>query len=84
MTFQLAVKNNLRHPFSDKIKFEGRKWIRHFLKRHSVVIGMKKLKGKALSLECPSTSGKTPGKAVKKPALRKPWKSGGSFFHFRK
>ena len=34
MAFQLAIRNNLRHPFSENTKSAGRKWLRLFFKRH--------------------------------------------------
>lgn len=34
MTFQIAIRNNLPHPFSGKTKSAGRKWLRLFFKRH--------------------------------------------------
>lgn len=34
MAFQLAMRNNIPHPFSNVIKTAGRKWVRLFIKRH--------------------------------------------------
>lgn len=34
MAFQLAIRNNIRHPFSNEKKSAGRKWLRLFFKRH--------------------------------------------------
>nr|XP_049698141.1 jerky protein homolog-like [Helicoverpa armigera] len=34
MAFQLAIKNNLRHPFSVTKASAGKKWLRGFLRRH--------------------------------------------------
>ncbi|XP_022824970.1 tigger transposable element-derived protein 6-like [Spodoptera litura] len=34
MAFQLAIKNNLRHPFSVTKASVGKKWLRGFLRRH--------------------------------------------------
>lgn len=34
MAFQLAIKNNLKHPFSVTKASAGKKWLRGFLKRH--------------------------------------------------
>ncbi|XP_067013640.2 uncharacterized protein [Anabrus simplex] len=34
MAFQLAIRNNIRHPFSNDQKTAGRKWMHHFFGRH--------------------------------------------------
>jgi len=34
MAFQLALRNNLRHPFSVSSASAGKKWLRNFLRRH--------------------------------------------------
>jgi hypothetical protein len=34
MAFQLAIRNNLRHPFSTQEGKAGKKWLRNFLGRH--------------------------------------------------
>jgi len=37
MAYQLAIRNNLSHPFSAEVKSAGRKWKRLFLKRHPIL-----------------------------------------------
>ncbi|CAH1992525.1 unnamed protein product [Acanthoscelides obtectus] len=34
MAFQLAIRNGLRHPFSQRTGSAGKKWLRGFLARH--------------------------------------------------
>jgi hypothetical protein len=34
MSFQLAIRNNLRHPFSTEEGKAGKKWLRNLLGRH--------------------------------------------------
>jgi hypothetical protein len=34
IAFQLAIRNNLRHPFSTEEGKAGKKWLRNFLGRH--------------------------------------------------
>ena len=34
MAFQLAIRNNLKHPFSTLSKQAGKKWLKGFLLRH--------------------------------------------------
>lgn len=66
MAFQLAIRNNLPHPFSGKTKSAGRKWLRLFFKRHPALSHWeRKNSGKATTLENPSTSGKTSDISVK-------------------
>ena len=37
MAFQLATRNNLKHPFKQEKSEAGKKWLRSSLKRHPVV-----------------------------------------------
>lgn len=34
MAFQLAIKNNIKHPFSLSEASAGKKWLRGFIRRH--------------------------------------------------
>lgn len=34
MVFQLAIRNNIKHPFSESKKSAGRKWMKLFFQRH--------------------------------------------------
>ena len=37
MGLQLAIRNNLKHPFNQEKSEAGKKWLRYFLERHPVL-----------------------------------------------
>jgi hypothetical protein len=37
MSFQLAIRNGLNHPFNEEKSAAGRKWLWFFLKRHPIL-----------------------------------------------
>jgi len=49
MTFQLAIRSVLKHPFNQEKSAAGKKWLRSFLKRHPV-LSMRTSKGMSAAL----------------------------------
>ena len=49
LTFDLAEKNNLNHPFNREKRMAGRDWFKGFMRRHSGIISIRTHESTSLS-----------------------------------